>query len=203
MTAATFGAVAVMRAASWSTPPELYWSWHGRPNGVAEAQFWMIDVKPMSLPPICSDTVCTEASSALNCGGFGPGVTFCAAVMSSVLAPLQDTSVSDRPSWAAARWAKLRSERRQPNGLSDWLGISGPAANESPSPTHWAAEAGDATPRVSDSAAASRATAARARGTERMGFLLRMVVCGEPNPPPTPRGEHCPLQVPQQLGQLA
>jgi hypothetical protein len=31
--------------------------------------------------PICNDTVCTEAVSALNCGGFGPGVTFCAAVM--------------------------------------------------------------------------------------------------------------------------
>ena len=48
--------------------------------------------------------------------------------MLSVLAPLQETSASDMPRLVAAMWAKLRLERRQPSGFSDWLGISGPAA---------------------------------------------------------------------------
>ena len=60
----------------------------------------------MSLPPIDSDATCVEASSALSCGGFaGPGVTSWAAVMSSVVAPEQETSVSDFPALAAARCA--------------------------------------------------------------------------------------------------
>ena len=85
-------------------------------------------MKPMSLPPICSVTICVSVVSALNCGGLGPGVTSCDAVMSSVFAPLHEASASERPSVAAARCAKLWSERRQPSGLSCWLGISGPAA---------------------------------------------------------------------------
>jgi hypothetical protein len=101
----------------------------------------MISVKPMSLPPICSVTTRVSAVRALNCGGLGPGLTFWAAVMSSVLAPLHDTSASERPSCAAARCAKLWSERRQPRGLSCWLGISGPAAKESPSAAQFAADA--------------------------------------------------------------
>ena len=52
MTAAIFGAVAAIRSRSVSSPLTTYWSWHGWPNGDALAQFSMISVKPMSLPPI-------------------------------------------------------------------------------------------------------------------------------------------------------
>ena len=85
-------------------------------------------MKPMSLPPICSETTFVAAESALNCGGFVPASVLWADVMSPVSAPLQDMSASDMPTRAAARWAKLRLERRQPSGCSDWFGISGPAA---------------------------------------------------------------------------
>ena len=141
-TAATFGAVAAILSASVSWPLTTYLSRHGWANGLAVAQFSRMLVKPMSLPPICSVTICVSAVSALNCGGLaGPGVTSWGAVMSSVFAPLQEASASERPSAAAARWAKLWSERRQPSGLSCWLGISGPAAYESPRPAQLAAEA--------------------------------------------------------------
>jgi hypothetical protein len=56
-------------------------------------QFSRISVKPMSLPPIVTETMLVPALSPLNCGGFGPGSTFCASVMSLVLAPPQLTSV--------------------------------------------------------------------------------------------------------------
>src|ERR1700709_2290647 len=68
--AAPFGAAALIRAASWSTPPLSYLSRHGWPNGLADAQFSMIEVNPMSLPPIDSDATCVEALSALCCGGW-------------------------------------------------------------------------------------------------------------------------------------
>ena len=55
------------------------------------------------------------------------------AVMFAVVAPLQETSLNVCP--AAARCAKLWSERRQPSGDNDCAGINGPAAYESPSPT--------------------------------------------------------------------
>ena len=62
-------------------------------------------MKPMSLPPICTDTTFTAADSALNCGGFVPTLVLCGAVMLSVFAPLQETSASERPVEAAARRA--------------------------------------------------------------------------------------------------
>ena len=49
-------------------------------------------VKPMSLPPMLKVTTWVSASRASNWGGFGPGVTPCGAVMSSVSAPEQVTS---------------------------------------------------------------------------------------------------------------
>jgi len=122
------GEVAAMRSAIVSWPLTTYLSWQGWPNGEAVAQFSMISVKPMSLPPICSVTVRVDAESASNCGGFGPGVTSWDCVMSSVVAPLHEASASDWPSCAAARWAKLWFERRHPSGSSCWSGISGPAA---------------------------------------------------------------------------
>jgi hypothetical protein len=36
-------------------------------------QFSMISVKPMSLPPIVTETTLVAAESPLNCGGFGGG----------------------------------------------------------------------------------------------------------------------------------
>ena len=85
-------------SASVSWPLTTYLSRHGCANGFAVAQFWRMLVKPMSLPPICSVTICVSAVSALNCGGLaGPGVTSWGAVMSSVFAPLQETSASDAP----------------------------------------------------------------------------------------------------------
>ena len=159
-TAATFGAVAAILSASVSWPLTTYLSRHGCANGLAVAQFSRMLVKPMSLPPICSVTTCVSAVSALNCGGFWPGVTSWGAVMSSVFAPLQEASVSVRPSAAAARWAKLWSERRQPSGLSCWLGISGPAAYESPRPAQSAAEA-PAAPTLSAPASEARTTRTR------------------------------------------
>src|SRR3954464_1176356 len=113
ITAATFGAVSLMRVSIWLFELGPYLSWHGWLNGLTVAQFSRISVKPMSLPPICSDTVWVAADSALNCGGFVPASVDCALVMSSVVAPLQETSARLRPSAAADRCAKLWSERRQ------------------------------------------------------------------------------------------
>src|SRR5690349_543210 len=127
-TAATFGAVAAIRCSSWLLGPVPYLSWHGWLNGLSVAQFSRIEVKPMSLPAICSDTTFAAAVRALNCGGFVPASVLWGAVMSAVVAPLQETSASDIPTAAADRWAKLWSERRHPSGESDWFGISGPAA---------------------------------------------------------------------------
>ena len=59
---------------------------------MVERQFSAMLVKPMSLPPMLKVTILVSASSASNCGGFGPGVTPCGAVMSSVSAPEQLTS---------------------------------------------------------------------------------------------------------------
>src|SRR4051812_29509980 len=79
---ATLGAVALIRRAISSTPLRTYLSLHGDPNGNTEAQFLMIDEKPMSLPPISSVTIfasdCTDPSWLL--------------VTSPVVAPLQLTS---------------------------------------------------------------------------------------------------------------
>jgi hypothetical protein len=58
----------------------------------------------------------------------------------------------------------LRSERRQPSGESDWFGISGPAANESPRPTQSAARAAGARARASRNPTTT--------ATERMDDLL-------------------------------
>ena len=71
-TAATFGAVAAIRLRSSSWPLRTYLSWHGRPNGFAVWHSVRISVKPMSLPPICSDTIRVSAAIESNCGGFVP-----------------------------------------------------------------------------------------------------------------------------------
>ena len=60
-------------------------------------------MKPMSLPPICSDTTLVAALNALNWGGFVPASVLWADVMSPVSAPLHETSASDMPTRAAAR----------------------------------------------------------------------------------------------------
>ncbi len=89
ITAATFGAVASIRAFSWSTPPALYLSRQGRLKGLIVMQLWATSEKPMSLPPIVSETTVVLASSEFSCGGFGPsGSTFCGLVMCTVVAPL-------------------------------------------------------------------------------------------------------------------
>ena len=75
----------------------------GRPNGLAVAQFWMISVKPMSLPEICSVTTLVAADSALNCGGLVPALVDCEPVMFVVFAPLQETSLNEAPA-GTARW---------------------------------------------------------------------------------------------------
>lgn len=54
----------------------------------------MIPVNPMSFPPICSVTTFVPVPTAFSCGGFVRALVSCGAVMSSVVAPLQDTSVS-------------------------------------------------------------------------------------------------------------
>ena len=55
----------------------------------------MIDENPMSLPPMPTVTTVVPTVRASNCGGLGPGLTFCGAVMSPVSAPLQLTSAKD------------------------------------------------------------------------------------------------------------
>jgi len=87
-TASTFGAVPAIRRLISSWPPATYLSWHGEPCGLSDTQSCAIEENPMSLPPISSVTSAVSAVSESNCGGFGPGVTFCGAVMSPVLAPL-------------------------------------------------------------------------------------------------------------------
>ena len=52
-TRSTFDAVAPMRALIWS-PPRVYRSRHGEPNGSTETQSWARSEKPMSLPPMVS-----------------------------------------------------------------------------------------------------------------------------------------------------
>jgi hypothetical protein len=80
-TAATFGAVASIRACSWSTPPGLYLSRQGWLNGFTVMQLWATSEKPMSLPPIVTETTVVPASTEFNCGGLGPsGSTFCGLV---------------------------------------------------------------------------------------------------------------------------
>ena len=68
-------------------------------------QFSITSEKPMSLPLIVTETTLVLAFSPLNCGGFGPGSTFCDSVMSAVVAPLQLTSVRVSPFAAAVRCA--------------------------------------------------------------------------------------------------
>src|SRR4051812_26493598 len=114
ITAATFGAVSLMRVSIWLFELGPYLSWHGWLNGFSVAQFSRISVKPMSLPPICSDTTCVPVESALSCGGFVPASVLWGLVMWSVFAPEQEASASVRPVAAADRCAKLWSERRQP-----------------------------------------------------------------------------------------
>ena len=57
--------------------------------GVDEKQFRVISVNPMSLPPMPRVTSSVVADRLSNCGGFGPGDTPWALVMSPVSAPLQ------------------------------------------------------------------------------------------------------------------
>jgi len=74
------------------------------PNGfVGEsvAHFSTIVAKPMSLPPIVIVTSAVPVVSAFSWGGLLPSGTDCAAVRSSVFAPLQLTSVSVAPVRAA------------------------------------------------------------------------------------------------------
>jgi hypothetical protein len=47
-TAATFGAVAAIRSATWSLPPESYLFLHGVLNGFSVMQLSAISEKPMS-----------------------------------------------------------------------------------------------------------------------------------------------------------
>src|ERR1700759_3828072 len=117
-TAATFGAVALMRCSSWLFGPVPYLSWHGWLNWLPVAQLSRSEVKPMSLPPICSDTTLVAADTALNCCGLVPASGLLALVLAAVVGPLQETSASESPSAAADRCAKLWSERRQPSGDS-------------------------------------------------------------------------------------
>ena len=55
--------------------------------------------------------------------------------MSSVSAPLQLASFSDRPSSRAVRFGKLLFDLRQPK-IGTCSGITGPAVYESPSATY-------------------------------------------------------------------
>jgi hypothetical protein len=82
MTTATLGAVAALRALIVSWPLTMYLSRQGELNGFQVMQFWAISEKPMSLPPMESETALVSAASELNWGGLGPsGSTFCGCVM--------------------------------------------------------------------------------------------------------------------------
>jgi hypothetical protein len=105
MLAAIFGAVALMRARSWSWPPGSYLFLHGLPRGKMATQPSMMLVKPMSFPPICRVTTLVVERSAVSWAGLVPIVVLCGCVMSAVVAPEQLTSVSDSPSAEADRWA--------------------------------------------------------------------------------------------------
>ena len=85
-----------------SSPPTTHRSWHGVPAGVALKHDVAMSTKPMSFPPISRVTSWVWALRRSNCGGFGPGVTFCGFVMSSVVAPLQVASWNEATCSAAA-----------------------------------------------------------------------------------------------------
>ena len=59
----------------------------------------------MSSPPMLIVTVVVSVPSWSNWDGLGPPLTFCGAVMSSVVAPLQLASRSGAWIAAATRWA--------------------------------------------------------------------------------------------------
>jgi len=77
---------------------------HGVPNGNTRSSApHVINVfrnRPLSFPPIPTDTTCVEEFSALNCGGWSE---YCAVEKFDVVAPEQLTSESDRPSADAVR----------------------------------------------------------------------------------------------------
>jgi len=56
--------VAAIRSAIWSCPPESYLLLQGELNGLSVMQLWAISEKPMSLPPIVSET--TSVPGALS-----------------------------------------------------------------------------------------------------------------------------------------
>src|ERR1700693_255832 len=97
MLAAILGAVALIRASSWSLPLGSYLSLHGLPKGHTVAQPVMMLVKPMTLPSICMVTTVVSALKAVSCAGFVPLVVLWGWVMSEEVAPEQDTSVSESP----------------------------------------------------------------------------------------------------------
>src|SRR5260221_8838900 len=114
-TAATFGAVAAIRSAIWSLPPESYLSLQGVLNGLTVTQLRAISEKPMSLPPIVSETLVVSASSELNCGGVVSSSVFCGVVMSAVFPPLQLGAGRGRPLAGAARGARVWLGFREPD----------------------------------------------------------------------------------------
>src|SRR4051812_34834554 len=103
-TAATFGAVALIRLLISSTPFTTYLFLQGEPNGFNVMQPFAMLEKPMSFPPMLIETTLVVESSELNWGGFGPSIsTLWGCVMWSVLAPLQLGSRSESPMLALAR----------------------------------------------------------------------------------------------------
>src|SRR6266536_3089377 len=103
-TAATFGPVRAIAAASWSVPPEVYWSLHGELNGLrtlSSAHVVTMSAKPMSLPPICTVTSDVPVVRALNCGGLVPSGTDSEPSMSVVSAPWQLMSWNEEGASAA------------------------------------------------------------------------------------------------------
>ncbi len=91
-------------AASWSVPPEVYWSLHGELNGLrtlSSAHVVTMSAKPMSLPPICTVTSDVPVVRALNCGGLVPSGTDSEPSMSVVSAPWQLMSWNEEGASAA------------------------------------------------------------------------------------------------------
>lgn len=84
----------------------------------------------MSFAPMAMVTRSVSGFRASYCGVTNPN---CLPAMSSVVAPLQVTSVRLAPSFSATTFGQFLVERR--HGVGSWFGTSGPAAEESPRAT--------------------------------------------------------------------
>jgi hypothetical protein len=95
-------------------------------------------VKPMSLPPICSVTICVSDASALTSRRCGPRVTSWAPSV-AVVAPLQEASAS-AAEYRGGQMGEVVVRAQAAQRVELLVEDQRPAARESPRPAQLAAE---------------------------------------------------------------